>query len=164
MNLQLVYDAIWFILPLYIANMTPVFLKKLNFLNYPVDFNKTIFGKRILGNHKTWRGLIFGALAGGIVSLLQSRGIIVGMMIGLGGLVGDVFGSFIKRRMNISEGERLAIVDQVDFIIGSLIFCYIFGFWRLDTSQTIFLLIGTPILSYISSWLGYKLKLKEVPW
>lgn len=164
MNSQLIYDAIWFILPLYISNMTPVFLKKLNFLKYPVDFNKTLSGKRIFGHHKTWRGLIFGTLTGGIVSLLQLRGIWIGIVMGLGGLIGDMIGSFIKRRMNIPEGGRLLLVDQIDFLIGSLIFCYIFGFWTLGLNQTIFLLIATPVLSYICSWIGYKLKIKNVPW
>lgn len=164
MNLTPIYDALWFVLPLYIANMAPVFVKKLNFLNYPVDFNKTFYGKRILGDHKTWRGLIFGTVAGGLTSLLQSRGIFIGLILGLGALFGDMIGSSIKRRLNIPEGEKLLGIDQLDFLLGGLLLVFLFKISDLQPLQILFLIFITPLGHYLTSVIGYKLKLKDVPW
>ena len=47
---------------LHFVVVTSIFVKKINFLNYSVDFNKTWNGKRILGDHKTYRGFFFGTL------------------------------------------------------------------------------------------------------
>ncbi|RMD58285.1 CDP-archaeol synthase, partial [Candidatus Woesearchaeota archaeon] len=59
-------------LPAYVANMTPVFARII-FPHWksPIDFNKKIGGKRILGSHKTWRGLVCGTIAGIIIAYLQ---------------------------------------------------------------------------------------------
>src|SRR3990172_8021618 len=59
--------------PAFAANMSPVFAKKLNifkFLDYPVDFKKTFLGKRISGDHKTFRGIVIGTISGLLASLL----------------------------------------------------------------------------------------------
>ena len=91
------WNAIWFILPMYVANMIPVFIKNLNVLNIPVDFRRKFMNRRIFGDHKTWRGLVIGTLSGGIVSLLQRRGFLIGIILGFGALFGDLIGSFIKK-------------------------------------------------------------------
>ena len=47
--------------------MTPPLAKKigvLKFLDKPVDFNKTLNGKPLLGSHKTWRGVVSGMIMG----------------------------------------------------------------------------------------------------
>ncbi|MBL7169417.1 MAG: CDP-archaeol synthase [Candidatus Aenigmarchaeota archaeon] len=164
MNLKYFLDAIWFILPLYIANMTPSFVKKINFLNYPIDFGKSLKGQRILGDHKTWRGLVLGTLMGGIFALIQRRQFFVGLIMTLGGFTGDSIGSFIKRRRKIKEGGKFFPIDQIDFALVSLLFCKLFNILTIDTIQVIFLLILTIPLSYLASMIGYKLKLKGVPW
>jgi len=77
----LVLQAIYLMLPAYIANMAPVFFRKVNLLNYPLDFNKNWKGKPILGPHKTFRGLVFGTLLSIITAygqhLLANRDIAV---------------------------------------------------------------------------------------
>ena len=59
-------------LPGIFANMTPVLIRNhWKFLERPVDFNLKWFdGKRLLGDHKTWRGFISGTLVSiGIVAI-----------------------------------------------------------------------------------------------
>jgi len=46
--LNLIFECFWFLLPGYLANSAPVFARKINFLDYPIDFGKKINGKRYL--------------------------------------------------------------------------------------------------------------------
>lgn len=82
--------------------------------------------------------------------------------IALGSPVGDLIGSFFKRRKKVKRGEIALGLDQVDFvIISSLIACiwypYKWYFW-------IFVLLITPILTALANWVGYLMGKKDVPW
>jgi CDP-2,3-bis-(O-geranylgeranyl)-sn-glycerol synthase len=70
MDQQLVWSLLFLLVCGGIANMTPVLVKKINVLNYPIDGGKTWNSKRILGDGKTWRGLVFGTLVAGLVGYL----------------------------------------------------------------------------------------------
>lgn len=53
--------CLYFMLPAYFANMTPVFAQKLDILKFlakPIDNGRTTEGRAIFGAHKTWRGFI----------------------------------------------------------------------------------------------------------
>ena len=104
----------------------------------PLDFSKVFWdGKPILGSHKTLRGFFSGLVVGTLVGLLQTLlfqqvlhrydpqfqyTVSLGLMLSLGALVGDLVESFIKRRLNVSPGSSLPIADQLDFVIGALLF------------------------------------------
>jgi CDP-2,3-bis-(O-geranylgeranyl)-sn-glycerol synthase len=94
-------------------------------------------GKRFLGSHKTFKGFFAGLIVGTLVGSFQTLifetiiiqynpqfqySILLGFMVSLGALIGDLFESFIKRRLNRSPGSSLAVADQIDFIIGAIIF------------------------------------------
>ena len=44
------------------------------------------------------------------------------VLIPLGALLGDLTGAFIKRRLGIQPGGLLPIVDQIDFVVGAVVF------------------------------------------
>ena len=54
-----IIEEIYFALPIYVANMMPVFARQLSFLNYPI--NKDLFGE-----NKTVRGFL-SAIAAAII-------------------------------------------------------------------------------------------------
>ena len=126
--------AIWFIFPAYCANAAPVIFGG----GKPMDFGKTFFdGKPFLGAHKTFRGFFAGLIVGTLVGLVQTLifeqvliqnstqfqySILLGFMISLGALTGDLIESFLKRRISRSPGSSLAIADQIDFILGAFLF------------------------------------------
>jgi hypothetical protein len=59
--------VIWFFLPAGLANVAPIFAAKLPYLKtltFPLDGYITFRGKRLLGEHKTLRGVISGILVG----------------------------------------------------------------------------------------------------
>jgi CDP-2,3-bis-(O-geranylgeranyl)-sn-glycerol synthase len=126
--------AVWFIFPAYCANAAPVIFGG----GKPMDFGKTFFdGKPLLGSHKTFRGFLAGIIVGTLVGVVQTvifeqvlfqyspqfrYSILLGFMLSLGALTGDLVESFVKRRLNRSPGSSLPVADQIDFILGAFLF------------------------------------------
>jgi len=160
-------NAIWIILPAYIANMTACTFGG----GKPLDLNKKfIDGKRIIGDGVTVRGTLSGIFFGAVTAVLQSFfsdytvkfSLLLGFLMGLGAILGDLVESFFKRRINLKQGDPLPLFDQLDFIFGALILSRPLLHLSL---QTIFIILFiTPVLHFSTNYVGYKLKLKEVPW
>jgi len=87
-----------------------------------------------------------------------------------GAVIGDLIGSFLKRRVNIKSGAPFWIIDQLDFAICALLFASIPSFFfptyflLPDIFIIIFLLILTPAVSIIANTVAYIAGVKEVPW
>ncbi|MGC9149874.1 MAG: CDP-2,3-bis-(O-geranylgeranyl)-sn-glycerol synthase [Candidatus Micrarchaeia archaeon] len=143
-----ILNSLIYILPAYFANSSPVVFGG----GTPIDFNKKIFGKKIFGTHKTWRGFFAGLLVGTFVGAIESifigeKFLFVAFFLALGALIGDLFGSFVKRQLSIEEGKDVEILDQIPFIIFAILFGYLasnaFGFWLLSPFQILFLIVFT---------------------
>jgi len=152
-------NFILFILPAAFANMAPVFVKKVNFLNYPVDLNFKFRQKRLFGKNKTFRGLFFGVLAGALGGILILDKIILGTILGFLALFGDLLGSLIKRQFNIAPGQMCFPLDQLDWVIGPLFLLNIQGF--LNYNQCLYLVIISLIFHPVVNLLGYYIGLKS---
>jgi CDP-2,3-bis-(O-geranylgeranyl)-sn-glycerol synthase len=134
----------------------------------PMDLGRNFFdGKRILGAHKTFKGFFFGLGIGvgvGIVDcLLFGYPWLFALLTPLGALVGDLVGAFAKRRLNIAPGGLFPVLDQIDFVVGALVFALplgIFSSWELALT----VLLITPPIHLFTNFLAYKLKLKKNPW
>ncbi len=169
------WEAFWFFLPAGFANMAPILAAKapgLRRWDTPMDFGRSWRDIRILGNHKTWRGLISGTIFAAFIGWVQYRFIgnspeslwfillATGAM-GFGALLGDAIKSFVKRRRNIPSGNAWIPFDQVDFIIGGLIFASLFI--RPSISQIIMIFILYFGLHITVSYLGYLTGFKKKP-
>ncbi|MFH2105475.1 MAG: CDP-2,3-bis-(O-geranylgeranyl)-sn-glycerol synthase [Parcubacteria group bacterium] len=178
----LLLQSLWLFLPAGLANMTPVLVKRIDILNIPIDGGKTYRGKSLLGRNKTYRGLVFGVLVAILTALIQDYlagkydsfyqitlapfdqygFVVVGFLLGFGALFGDLVESFIKRRVNIGPGEKLIPWDQLDFVIGSLLFL---GFIYLaDWPVIICLVLVVPFFHIGTNFLGYYLGIKKSKW
>ncbi len=175
-------DPFYAAFPAFIANMAPVFVAKagwLHALDVPLDFRKTIFGKRIFGDHKTIRGLIAGILMGGAMGIVQyalhtfgivkypyllsdAEFILFGFFGGMGALIGDAVESFFKRQFNIASGRPFIPFDQTDYIVGFLLFTLPFVSWSFH--EVIFLLCVGIICNPLSNILAYVLRIKDTYW
>jgi len=108
---------------------------------------------------------IGGAFPGGFVSLIVRI-----VLCAYGAAIGDLIGSFLKRRFNLESGEIAPLIDQLDFALFAIFFTSIPAiffpelFWVPDLNIIIFLLILTPSVSIISNSIAYFLGLKDVPW
>lgn len=158
--------------PAYIANGSPPFLIKLK--KHPLDFGKKWKGQRLLGDGKTFEGFILASVMALLTGYLELQIIsqfnynflnipLLGFLfIGVGAMVGDALGSFIKRRMRLKRGENAGLLDMLDFIIGAFVFAYFFAPYSLLTFITA--LITTPIVHRVANIIGYKIGVKKEPW
>ena len=136
-----VLQVLWLFVPAYAANMAPVLVHgHFERLATPIDGGRTLGGKRIFGDHKTWRGLLAGIVAGVIAYELQRvlhgsgalgnialidyahHPVLPGALMGLGTGVGDALKSFFKRRVGIAPGASWPVFDQLDFFAGAYAF------------------------------------------
>ncbi len=181
---MIILQSLYFMLPAYIANMAPVFARKFGvfkFLARPVDGGRQFRGKRIFGDHKTWRGFLVGIVAAIAIVWLQyflysipvfknlsllnyseKKLWILGFLFGFGALFGDLVKSFFKRRKNILPGASWIPFDQIDFVIGALIF--IMPVYFPSWPAVIIILFFSPILHILTNQIGYLLKIKNTRW
>jgi len=159
----LIIEALKFIFPAYCANAVPVIVGG----GRPLDLGKNFFdGKPIFGKNKTFRGFFFGLAIGVTVGLVESilfgYPLLFSVLSPLGALMGDLAGAFLKRRLGIAPGGLLPIIDQVDFVIGAILFSLPLPmmYWEL----AIAVIIITPPIHLFTNFLAYKLKLKNNPW
>ena len=179
-----IITLIWLFLPAGVANMAPIFASKLPWLsglNFPMDFYIQYKGKRLLGDHKTIRGLISGILLGiatvwiqkelfvqlefvrtvSLVNYSNVNLLFLGTLLGAGALIGDAVKSFFKRRFTIPSGKSWLPFDQIDYIIGACISIYpvihFTWFTYIQIISTFF------ILHIIATHMGFWLRLKKEP-
>ena len=188
--LNAIITVLWIMGPAYIANSVAV----LTGGKYPIDQGRTLSdGNRILGDGKTWSGLLGGTLGGimfGIIldsgdgrmalerltgeehvqSLWSENPVMVFFLLSFGALFGDMAASFYKRRQNLLRGDKFAILDMYDFIFMSLLLCIIFQrdwllSWILDGWAPLFtVLILTPFLHRGVNIICYNIGVKNEPW
>ncbi|MBI5391560.1 CDP-archaeol synthase [Candidatus Woesearchaeota archaeon] len=171
-------QVLYFLFPVAIANMMPVFVKKVRFLNIPLDFRQMLWGQRILGSHKTWRGLFFGTFGGIIAALLQFylyrysffqslslfdyttiHILSFGFSMGLGVMIGDAIGSFFKRRLALAPGASFMPVDQIVGPLGAIFF--IIPFYRVGFELFLACMIISFVVHLVVKYIGFLLKFER---
>jgi CDP-2,3-bis-(O-geranylgeranyl)-sn-glycerol synthase len=183
MTLVFVGQCIWYILPAYVANMAPLLaaMAMKDRFAVPLDFNRKLAGRPILGSNKTYRGLVAGILGATLVSCLQTQlyayppvkslsllaydkvnCALWGFLMGFGALCGDAAKSFVKRRRDIPPGHSWRPFDQVDFLLGALVFTSIVVVPPLSFIAGI--LIVMPCLKIAVAHLGYWLGWRKTKW
>ncbi len=80
----------------------------------PLDAGLTLSdGERLLGAHKTWRGLVGAVLVCALATALLGRGVRLGAAFGLLAMLGDSGASLVKRRMRLAPGRERIGLDQL---------------------------------------------------
>ncbi|MGM5484887.1 MAG: CDP-archaeol synthase [Nanobdellota archaeon] len=157
-----------FLIPAAFANMAPVFFRKVPFLNWPVDLGKKFNGRRIFGDNKTYRGLLAGILVAYLIAYLQSTlgffeyPLYTSILLGLGALLGDLSSSFIKRQAGKKPGERMIVLDQLDWVIGTLVLFSFYALLPLEIYVSALILLF--FLHILVKHLGYFLGLDDNKW
>mgnify|MGYP006273878837 CR=1 FL=1 len=102
---------------LILANGAPIVLRKLcgSSLGWSVDSGKNWpwDGRPVLGKDKTWRGVTGSLMLTGIVSGLLWEQFWLGFTVAGWAMVGDLFSSFIKRRLHYEPGAMALGLDQI---------------------------------------------------
>jgi len=151
--------TVYFFLSAYLANAAPVICGG----GAPLDGGRLFLDhKPILGSHKTVRGTIAGLVVGSLTALIQGD-FLRGILLTGGAVGGDLFNSFLKRRLNIKPGAPLPIIDQLSFIIGATVLVSLVPpppSWEMIVT----ILIATLPIHFLSNFFAYLLKMKKEPW
>jgi len=195
MDYKVIVQAFWIVIPIYVANASAVIVGG----GRPIDFGKTWKdGRRILGDGKTWRGLFAGTFLGmttgfGLVvtakyintskyvdlRLTDFEGfpmmILILFSLCFGALIGDIIESFFKRRIGKDRGQDWIPFDQLDFLVGALVFsflmsellyllrstCHHWFFYNITIWHILILLVVTPFIHITANILFRKTRKKN---
>jgi CDP-2,3-bis-(O-geranylgeranyl)-sn-glycerol synthase len=162
-----VAQLLYFVLPAYIANMAPPFVKYWRGWNRPIS-------RRWLGEHKTVVGFIFGILAALFTTYVQSRlnwsgslasnidWRLIGAALGFGAMGGDSLKSLFKRARGIAPGQSWMPADQLDFIVGALIFALP---WVRPGWPELIIVLAITFAGHVAvNHLAYWLKIRDTKW
>jgi len=154
-------------LPVYLANMAPPFVRFWPGWNPPISVP-------LLGSHKTVVGFAAGVAVAVAAAFIQSRlrwycsllspshWLAAGFAAGFGAMAGDSLKSFFKRRLRIAPGQRWIPFDQLDFILGRLVALSFFV--RLDWIDIALIcaisFVGDVMVNQLSFYLG----IRETRW
>ena len=159
----LITSALLFIGPAYFANAGPLVFGG----GAAIDGDRRLAdGQPIFGPHKTVRGVVAGIVTGTLVGLAESlvdpRLAFAGFMIALGAVLGDLFGAFVKRRLRVAPGRSFPILDQLDFILGSVLLGY--PFFQIGLVSILLVVFVTPPVHLATNYGAYLLGLKKTRW
>ncbi len=164
---EIAWKSIVFVFPAYLANGAPTILGG----GPPVDMGKNWRdGRRLFGNNKTIRGLIVGLSIGILTGQLmmwlfpevwEDFSLGVAFLLGTGAMLGDLGGSFAKRRRDLPSGSRFFPWDQIGWIVPPVLLVLPLGMpWQWG----VFVIILSPLVHVAANYLAYSLKLKDVWW
>jgi CDP-2,3-bis-(O-geranylgeranyl)-sn-glycerol synthase len=178
MVLETVLVAVWAMGPAYVPNNVAVVAGG----GRPVDGGRTLGdGSRVLGDGKTWRGTVVGTAAGIAVALLLNAGrdavgaaalpafpLSAAVGLAFGAMFGDILASFLKRRTGRERGAVFPGLDQLDFVVGSLVLAsaaatgWFFETFTPGVLAAVF--VVTPVLHLSTNGVAYAFGLKDEPW
>jgi CDP-2,3-bis-(O-geranylgeranyl)-sn-glycerol synthase len=172
--------ALWVMLPAYVPNNAAVLAGD----GRPIDGGRTLGGRRLLGDGKTWRGTFAGWAAGvgAALVLRQLRApasealgvalphfpLVAALALPLGAMLGDIGASFLKRRTGRERGAPFPGVDQLDFVIGALALATVAApGWVVETFTfpvVAVIVIATPALHVSTNAAAYWFGLNDEPY
>ncbi len=166
--MQPIFTLILRLLPAFVGNMAPIWYGG---GKDAIDGGKKWSdGRSVFGKGKTWRGF-FSALVVATLTAFLTFGVlheydlttqlIIGLLLGLGAMVGDLAGSFLKRRLNVPSGQPY-YTDQLGFMIVAIAFAWPYLFLAWD--DVLVLLVITYVLHVVTNQIAFRAKFKSVPW
>jgi hypothetical protein len=112
----MLFDAARALLLLVLANSLPWAAARLLEDRWaaPLDLGLTLpDGERLLGSHKTWRGIIVAACGCALAAALCGLRWWTGAEFAVLALLGDALSSLCKRRLSIAPGLGAPLLDQL---------------------------------------------------
>jgi len=179
--------AIYFMLPAYLANASALTFGGGTPLDMGLSLKN---GYRLLGDGVTLKGTVIGIIGAvigliqgiftgnlihdmlmvgdpaismmvqGTIANNAMEGIVLGLTLGIGAIIGDACGSFIKRRFKVERGKPIPIIDQLDFVVGALILSSLVT--AIPFYLVVFILIITLFLHLGTNTIAYLLGIKNV--
>jgi hypothetical protein len=114
------------ILLLTLANGAPVVAKKVlgARLSFPLDAGVRFFdGEPLLGPSKTIRGIVISVVTTAAVAPLLGLSFAAGGLVAVLAMIGDLFSSFVKRRLKFPPSSQAIGLDQAPESLLPLLVC-----------------------------------------
>ena len=148
-----------------VANGTPVIAAKIlgNNSALPLDGNVTLSdGRPLFGSSKTLRGVLLSILLTTACAPLIGLDWKVGSVVALTAMIGDLFSSFVKRRLGMDNSSQFTGLDQIPESLLPLLVCmFLLPLTALDVViATLIFFVGALIVSRIL----FKLNIRERPY
>jgi CDP-diglyceride synthetase len=148
-----------------VANGTPVIAAKIlgNNSALPLDGNVTLSdGRPLFGSSKTLRGVLLSILLTTACAPLIGLDWKVGSVVALTAMIGDLFSSFVKRRLGMDNSSQFTGLDQIPESLLPLLVCmFLLPLTALDVViATVIFFVGALIVSRIL----FKLNIRERPY
>lgn len=99
-----------------IANGAPVLAARLfgDSFQLAVDFGQLLPDNRpVFGTSKTWRGVVAALSVTALAAWLLGYEPVTGLWIAVYAVLGDLFSSFVKRRLSMPSSSMAPMLDQV---------------------------------------------------
>ncbi|MBE9564552.1 MAG: CDP-archaeol synthase [Proteobacteria bacterium] len=148
-----------------IANGAPILVRWLlnDCFKLAVDFGQTLPDKkRLFGSSKTWRGIFTALLTTSAAAWFLGYSLETGLLIAVYAISGDLFSSFIKRRMSMPPSNMAPLLDQVpESLFPALMMMDTFN---LDISSVIQLVLIFVIVELVLSHILYRWGLRKRPY
>ncbi|MCK9505061.1 MAG: CDP-archaeol synthase [Porticoccaceae bacterium] len=147
------------------ANYAPLLARKLlgARLSFPIDSGRHFFdGRPLLGEAKTLRGLVASVLLTALVAPLLAMPMLFGALFASASMVGDLFSSFIKRRLGKPSSSMCPGLDQIpEALLPLLIFQQ-----RLDLSVPgiVGIVAAFWVCELLASRILYRFNLRDHPY
>ncbi|HJS91572.1 MAG TPA: CDP-archaeol synthase [Steroidobacteraceae bacterium] len=88
----------------------------------PIDAGMRLSdGRPVLGDHKTWRGLVAALLTCALAAALLGYAVSLGIAFAILALAGDATSSLIKRRVRLEPGAEFPGLDQIPEALAPLL-------------------------------------------
>lgn len=148
-----------------VANGVPVIASVL--LNHrfelPLDMRVRLpDGRPLFGASKTIRGLLLSLPLTGIVAELIGLSFTVGLTVSFWAMLGDLFSSFIKRRIGMAPGSQALGIDQLPESLLPLL--AVAGPLAISATEIMATVITFVVLELLISRILFRLKLRKHPY
>ena len=148
-----------------LANGTPVVIRNIlgDRFAWRLDGGIRFFdGQPLFGSTKTVRGLLFSVLVTSLAASLLGMGWSTGALVASVSMAGDLFSSFVKRRLKMPSSSRATGLDQIPEALFPMLACQqALTLSAMDITVVVALFVlGNVLLSP----LFYKFKIRKHPW
>ena len=109
-----------------LANGAPIVAKKIlgSRFSFPLDAGIIFFdGQPLFGPSKTIRGILISVLITTASAPLIGLDLTIGAIVAGAAMAGDLFSSFVKRRLNVPPSSRALGLDQVPESLFPMLAC-----------------------------------------
>jgi CDP-2,3-bis-(O-geranylgeranyl)-sn-glycerol synthase len=148
-----------------IANAVPLLAKRFlgSWLRIPIDCGLRFFdGEPLLGPTKTLPGILLSLVATALAAPLLGISWPFGLLLGAGAMAGDLFSSFIKRRLKRPPSSKSRGLDQVpESLFPAMAYAW---FRALSGADIVVIVVLFFACEFAVSKLLYRLHIRDEPW